>query len=120
MPPKNGPKRKINWCKTLPQFKVCSDPRYTTGNRRGANNCGTCPPDKCFPGVNLGGGRGAGIKSVNKWSSYRGVVKRVMVLPSDWSYLKDQEMKGHFESYAADNELFLQKFAVAWKKTTEK
>merc|ERR1719424_2358736 len=43
-----------------------------------------------------------------------------MVLPSDWSYLKDPDLKKAWSSYAADNNKFLQQFAIAWKKTTEK
>jgi len=43
-----------------------------------------------------------------------------MVLPSDWSYLKEPTLKTEFDAYANDNDLFLTNFAIAWKKVTEK
>jgi hypothetical protein len=114
------PKREVNWCKALPAVAACMDPRYTTGSRQGPHSCGECPKELCIRVPNIGGGRSAQIKSTNRWSSYRGIVKRVMVLPTDWSYLADAELKSHFVAYADDEALFKKKFAIAWKKITEK
>jgi len=71
-----------------------------------------------FP--NLGQGRHTVIQNLERTSDFRGLKKRLMVLPSDWSYLASKPHREWFEKYATDDKLFAKNFAHAWKVVSEK
>jgi hypothetical protein len=112
-----GSKLPARWCKRMTDVKACLDADVKLPINGG---WGDCPEEKRMTFPNLGQGRHTIIQNLERFSTFRGLKKRLMVLPSDWSYLKSKPHREWFEKYAVDNNVFLKNFAHAWKVVSEK
>merc|ERR1719198_767888 len=77
--------RPVRWCKRLSAIKECLDPAVKLPINGG---WGDCPENLRLSHPNWGNGRLTVIQSVERWSTFRGLNKRLMVLPTDWGHLK--------------------------------
>jgi len=68
----------------------------------------------------MGDGRQTVVQNVERWTTFRGLHKRVMVLPSDWSYLGNPETKALFQRYGTDEALWKETYVTAFTKVSEK
>eukprot|EP00747_Dinoflagellata_sp_TGD_P145537 gnl/TRDRNA2_/TRDRNA2_176596_c3_seq1.p1 gnl/TRDRNA2_/TRDRNA2_176596_c3~~gnl/TRDRNA2_/TRDRNA2_176596_c3_seq1.p1 ORF type:complete len:850 (-),score=183.59 gnl/TRDRNA2_/TRDRNA2_176596_c3_seq1:249-2798(-) len=112
-----GERLPARWCKRMSAQKQCLDADVKLPINGG---WGDCPEDKRMSFPNLGQGRLTIIQNLERYTSFRGLKKRLMVLPADWSYLASPKHKEWFQKYADDNDLFLKNFAYAWRSVSEK
>jgi len=108
----DAPKKPARWCLRTQPHRECLDGKPIISN----GGWGKCPIHLQRETPNLGTGRITTILNLERTSKYRGLSKRVVVLPSDWSYLGDPVLKQHFKNFATDEELWKTKFSSAWSK----
>mmetsp|Transcript_101755 Transcript_101755/g.180412 ORF Transcript_101755/g.180412 Transcript_101755/m.180412 type:complete len:933 (-) Transcript_101755:144-2942(-) len=109
-------KRPAAWCKRLSETKQCLDPNVKMPINGG---WGKCPEDKQLALPNTGAGRLTIIQNLDRWTKFKGLFKRVMVLPSDWSYLGKDETKNLFKKFGADEAEWKRLFTISWNKISE-
>mmetsp|Transcript_4112 Transcript_4112/g.6664 ORF Transcript_4112/g.6664 Transcript_4112/m.6664 type:complete len:974 (+) Transcript_4112:74-2995(+) len=87
------------WCKRLSPTKQCMDASIKMPINGGWGNC---PEDMQVEIPNTGSGRLTIVQNLERWTKFRGLYKRIMVLPSDWSYLGAPDTKALFKRYGKD------------------
>jgi len=108
--------RPARWCKRLPDIKQCLHPNMSVGTNNGWNNC----PQKYRVTIpNHGQGRHTIIQNLERWTTWRGLHKRVIVLPSDWSWLGKPETKRLFQHYGTNENDWKVNFGIAWNKISQ-
>lgn len=112
-----GEKLPARWCKRLSSTNKCLDPNVKMPPNGGF---GDCPEDKRVSFPNLGKGRLTVIQNLERWTTFRGLHKRLMVLPSDWSYLADPKLKALFKKYGTNQVEFFKQYTSAWGKISTK
>jgi len=109
--------RPTSWCKRMSEVKECLDTTVTLPINGG---WGDCPEGMRMTHPNLGQGRLTVVQNVERWTTFRGLHKRVMVLPSDWSYLGSPETKALFQRYGTDEDAWKEQYVAAFTKVSEK
>jgi len=110
---KNLTKRPAKWCKRLSSIKTCLDPNISVSRN---NGWAGCPNEMRVTSPNHGQGRHTIIQNMERWTTWRGLHKRIMVLPSDWSWLGKPESKKLFKLYGTDESAWKLNFVKAWNK----
>jgi len=105
--------RPARWCKRLSPIKQCLHPNISVGANNGWKNC---PEQYRVTIPNHGQGRHTIIQNTERWTTWRGLTKRIMVLPSDWSWLGKPETKKLFQHYGTNEKDWKVNFGIAWNK----
>jgi hypothetical protein len=87
------------WCKRLSSTRQCLNASIKMPINGGKGNC---PDDQLVTIPNTGSGRLTIIQNLERWTEFRGLYKRIMVLPSDWSYLGAADTKALFKKFGTD------------------
>jgi len=104
------------WCKRLTPTKQCLDASIKMPINGG---WGDCPEDMRVTIPNTGSGRLTIVQNLERWTKFRGLYKRVMVLPSDWSYLGAADTKSLFKRYGTNEADWKANFKQAFNKIAE-
>lgn len=111
---------KAKWCKRLLPERECLDPNWIPGPDggwgAGISYENECPEELRMVHPNVGQGRLTVVQNMERWAEFRGLNKRVMVLPSDWSYLGTEPTKALFKRFGNNNTEFHRVWTLAFHK----